>query len=96
MEHVYHCQRVIIGVFVRLVMEEFIVNTVKLLRYVFSLINNHSSIDITTCVFPFVDNQNVPHNTCVITSDYLGGTVPWCRNALGLPKSCDSMKKIIH
>ncbi|CAF3707629.1 unnamed protein product [Rotaria sordida] len=44
--------------------------------------------NITDCVFPFVDNQNRSHNTCITTSDYLGGTVPWCRNILGQPRSC--------
>ncbi|CAF4535527.1 unnamed protein product [Rotaria sp. Silwood1] len=44
--------------------------------------------NITDCVFPFVDNQNRTHNTCITTSDFLGGTVPWCRNILGQPKSC--------
>ncbi len=50
------------------------------------------SIDTTGCVFPFVDNQNLTHNSCITTNDYLGGTVPWCRNALGQPRSCQSMK----
>jgi len=52
--------------------------------------------NITGCVFPFVDNQNRTHNTCITTSDYLGGTVPWCRNALGQPRSCASMNMIIY
>ncbi|CAF1111478.1 unnamed protein product, partial [Adineta ricciae] len=43
---------------------------------------------ITGCVFPFVDNQNRTQNTCITTSDYMNGTVPWCRNAQGLPQSC--------
>ncbi|CAF0850468.1 unnamed protein product [Adineta steineri] len=44
--------------------------------------------NITGCVFPFVDNQNRTQNTCITTTDYMGGTVPWCRNVFGIPRSC--------
>ncbi|CAM4752695.1 unnamed protein product [Rotaria magnacalcarata] len=49
---------------------------------------NYCQFNITGCVFPFVDNQNQTHNTCIATSDYFAGTVPWCRNGLGQPRSC--------
>lgn len=53
-------------------------------------------LDITGCRFPFVDNQNQTHNTCITTSDVFSGTVPWCRDALGRPISCAGMNKEKH
>ena len=51
------------------------------------------NLDTTGCVFPFVDNQNQTRNTCITTPDFFGGTVPWCRNAFGQPRSCQSKQR---
>ena len=79
--------------FVHLVSVELIVNIVKECCRRFRLNSIGCNLDITGCVFPFVDNQNQTHNTCITTSDFFGGTIPGCRNALGQARSCQSKRQ---
>ena len=94
MVHVFSYHPITIVVIVQPVTVERIVNTVKtkkiLRKIIFSQM--HMNLDITDCSFPFVDNQNRTHNSCITTSDYLSGTVAWCRTITGQQKSCESMR----